>query len=488
MRMRELFRSYYPPSSAEISSIWEEGIFSLDANVLLNIYRYSPKTRARFFEILEKLGNRVWITHQAAYEYQENRLKVISDQANAYKAIHEHLDKVLGLAVIKFLKDNLDQFSRHSYIDVHEITAIVERGLKNTFTKAQKHLKQAQAEQADLISDDDLRERLTDLLGDRIGEGYESERLEELYVEGERRFTAKIPPGFKDEKKKDGSQKYGDFILWSQLLELAATKTKPLIFITDDAKEDWWLIHQGRTISPRRELIDEMYKSAGVSFLMYKSSGFMAHAKDFLQLSDERGIIEEAEQISLSNEIDQVAKTEIQSKQELATSRSSRRPTSLQEAFAVSPEMRLGSAIQDYLQRDDGLMSAINSTSLIDPNFTELGSKLRYGVIDSILKTQIPHLNEGIVGAMQGIDKLSNLELGGIASQLQKFENVGFWEVASRPRISAAIEQAAKLPNTGNQSGILGAIGQAARPSSDDERDDDPQADPEADDSVNHES
>lgn len=65
--------------------MWRECTFVLDANILLNLYRYRPEERDQFLAILSKLKERIWLPHQAAREYQRNRLKVIQDQHAAYE-------------------------------------------------------------------------------------------------------------------------------------------------------------------------------------------------------------------------------------------------------------------------------------------------------------------------------------------------------------------------------------------------------------------
>jgi hypothetical protein len=83
MNMRDLFPGYYQPTEQEFDELWKECIFSFDTNVLLNIYRYSPQTRERLFDILEKLQERIWVTHQVGYEFHKNRLTTISQQSSA---------------------------------------------------------------------------------------------------------------------------------------------------------------------------------------------------------------------------------------------------------------------------------------------------------------------------------------------------------------------------------------------------------------------
>lgn len=54
--MRELFPGYYRKTDAEIKKIWEEGVIVFDANVLLNLYRYSDATRKTLLELIHKFS------------------------------------------------------------------------------------------------------------------------------------------------------------------------------------------------------------------------------------------------------------------------------------------------------------------------------------------------------------------------------------------------------------------------------------------------
>lgn len=59
--MKKHFFEFYPLSEKEIDSIWSGGIISFDANVLINLYRYTEKTRDDFFKVMSFYKNRIWI-------------------------------------------------------------------------------------------------------------------------------------------------------------------------------------------------------------------------------------------------------------------------------------------------------------------------------------------------------------------------------------------------------------------------------------------
>ena len=128
-----------------------------------------------------------------------------------------------------------------------------------------------------------------------------SAQLDELALEGEKRYTNQQPPGYKDAKKDaDGDQyrRYGDLIVWKQLLDEAKTKNVPVVFITDDNKEDWWLVQSGRTIGPRTELRDEFFTFAGNNFWMYTVDRFIEEAGRARNANVSREVIEEIKQVS----------------------------------------------------------------------------------------------------------------------------------------------------------------------------------------------
>lgn len=78
--------------------------------------------------------------------------------------------------------------------------------------------------------------------------------------EGEKRYKNKIPPGFKDAKNKTGVRIYSDLIIWKETLRFAKKYKKNIIFVTDDAKVDWWEENDG-TRKFHSKLIDEFNKT-----------------------------------------------------------------------------------------------------------------------------------------------------------------------------------------------------------------------------------
>ncbi len=170
-------------------------------------------------------------------------------------------------------------------------------------------LETLRSEQPDVSSDDKLRNRLDTLLAGRVGRGFSKDELDRIYSEGKTRYERKFPPGFQDQSKAGTDskseiqthnglimrEKYGDLITWSQIIEEAnRCKSDGVLFVTDDKKKDWWWIHEGETIGPRVELVEEIRKKAGVSlFYMYNSDSFLTYAREYIGSKIEESSIDE---------------------------------------------------------------------------------------------------------------------------------------------------------------------------------------------------
>lgn len=145
----------------------------------------------------------------------------------------------------------------------------------------------------------------------KVSEPYSKTVLESIYEEGEKRYQKKFPPGYEDEKtKKDRTKEYddviykdkfGDLVVWKQIIDKAKEDQKTIVFVTDDVKEDWWEIQKGRTIGPRIELLNEFKKEANVDFYMYKTDSFMSYIKEFLQEQVNTDVIKEMEDLRENN-------------------------------------------------------------------------------------------------------------------------------------------------------------------------------------------
>ncbi len=280
-------------SEGEFEAFWKSCFFVIDTNVLLNLYRYSSAPRKTFIDLLKHIADRLWIPHQVAFEYHNNRIKVIVDQKKAYQELQERLNEVFNK-----IENHFKVYSKHPLIESGSIIQTLKKG----FDEIVSELQEQEKRHPNLLERDDLLEEITNIFEGKVGDSYPPEELTKIFSEGEIRYKAKTPPGFEDTPK-DGSAKYGDLIMWFQIIKFAKEKSKNIIFITDERKRDWWkTIESGKTFGPLPELRQEFYNKTGMTFYMYQADKFVEYADKYLQQKAKPEDIEEIRKIGQHEE------------------------------------------------------------------------------------------------------------------------------------------------------------------------------------------
>ena len=311
--MKNAFYGYYPPTSEEYECLWKEALIVLDTNILLNLYRLPTTARHELINVLDTLKDRLWIPHHVALEFQRRRLTVISAER---KSIEDALSAVSRLVDETKKKVDALQIDKRG-LGINSQPLISE--LDNAKEQLIAAITTAHNSQLDISASDPIRQRLDELFESRVGVGPQSqEELDLLVSDGEERFKEKSPPGFLDvEKDKNPNEatfifdrikyqrKFGDLILWRQLIQHAKTSNiKNILLITADRKEDWWWQEQGKTIGPHPELIREIQRESGVElFWMYSSTQFVEHANEYLTANVSEESVSEIEQVAMSSPI-----------------------------------------------------------------------------------------------------------------------------------------------------------------------------------------
>ena len=280
--MRSLFPGYFRPTEKGFASLWTDCIFAVDANVLLNLYRYSSDTRRELERTLTSLKDRLFLPNQAAREFLKNRLGVTVGQTEEYTR---------AVKTISELSDTLTNKKRHPFLPEGE--------LPNFTDHVAKLVEQLEGQKATLLSrlnNDEILEFVDGLFCERTGSPFDEAKLKAVAAEGETRYHQETPPGYKDGKK-DGSgdpyRKFGDLIVWKQIIAKGQETSQPVIFITDDKKEDWWLEQSGRTIGPRTELREEFIREVSQEFWMYSVDKFIEEAARISNVQISKAVIEE---------------------------------------------------------------------------------------------------------------------------------------------------------------------------------------------------
>lgn len=282
LNMKKSFKEYHQFTEEEFKHLWKNCLFIFDTNTLLNMYRYSRGTVETYFKVLNELKNKkqLWIPYQVGYEFYENRIDVIAEYEGSYDSI---------LSILEKAKSDIEaKYKDHPFLDLCDIKRKIEVGLSDV----DKQIKETKKTHPKWMEKDDVLDQINNLFEDSIGKNYEEEKIISIKKEGRDRYDKKIPPGFKDDKKPD-EKKFGDLILWYQIIDKAKESNKPIILVSGDVKEDWWLEKGGKRLMPLPQLKKEILEKTGMDFHIYTADRFLEYyTKELDTIIDKKTITE----------------------------------------------------------------------------------------------------------------------------------------------------------------------------------------------------
>jgi hypothetical protein len=257
---------------------------------------------------LREVEERLWLPHQVADELLTCRLDVIHQKRKAYEDLRQSLDKFRAE-----IKKQMEELHRDRLVEAEDSLEEVRQACAKLATR----LEEREDELPKLTSspdEDEVWQVVDEIFADKVGGPYPLDKKKKVFEQGRKRYEKRIPPGYKDEeknkKKEQGKERgnsneerqFGDLIVWFQILDKAEETGKPIVFVTDDRKDDWWWRPHGKTLGPRSELVEEIYRRAGVRIYMYSTEQFLGEARRFLkqEVSDE--VIDEVQELASSED------------------------------------------------------------------------------------------------------------------------------------------------------------------------------------------
>lgn len=289
------FKEYFNLSKSDVAELWSGATIVLDTNVILNIYRYSEITNRDFLKVLESYKERLWLPFQVGKEFHRRRITVIEQQIKS----HDDASKNTKMLEELFKNKKRNPFLSDDLLD----------RLTSVFEDVHQELKTDRQKYESRLSDDDLLTSIVKLFENKIGNPYADNDLEFHYKQAQDRYSNKTPPGYEDSSKSENI--YGDYIVWRQILDKAKDDKQNILFVTDDAKDDWWQIVLGKTLGPRIELKKEFHEETGMLFHMYNPFSFIKHATKNISISVSSNSLDEIKKLTPYPTTEDVSKKSI---------------------------------------------------------------------------------------------------------------------------------------------------------------------------------
>ena len=291
------FEAYRTPSDDDYRHVLTAGMLVPDANVLLNLYRFTAETQADLLSALGTAQERIWVPHQVMIEFWRNRESKLTE---AKKQTDESLQKLEELkaqavAALRTWENAvaLDSLRRKN------LEASLSTGFDEVTDEISKIIAADKDRQHRNTNDDPVVRQLESVLQGRVGAPMPPSVMEAAAKEGLRRVAEQIPPGYKDKRKGDDAA--GDYLVWKQVIDEAKLRKVDVLFITGDIKEDWWRRVDGQTIGPRPELVEEIKTEAGVRLFLLRPESFLIQARAGLRVNIRDESVQEVERLSTSS-------------------------------------------------------------------------------------------------------------------------------------------------------------------------------------------
>lgn len=288
------FMHYVVPPSEVVALAFSSGLIVLDANVLLDLYKFAADSRTELLSVIERFRDRIWIPHQVGEEFYRNRIKVMADIHAGYSVLLGHLRKMQP-KIIDEISGRINQLDNQVLLRGEKagllrlLDSVLSPMMEAVEALAAKH------KLGGSYADDPILKKLETLLHGRIGQPF-TEDLEAYLKEAERRIEANEPPGYKDSDKNSA---HGDYFAWAQTLNHAkSVKCAALLFVTSDKKEDWYREINGQLVSARPELALEARTMAGCHLVMMSAADFLRQSQEYAHVDVSDETIREAEDLT----------------------------------------------------------------------------------------------------------------------------------------------------------------------------------------------
>lgn len=281
--MRDTFFPFFKYDEETMNYIWENGVIVIDTNALLNTYKMHKDAREQFFNVLQyaNLNSKLWMPYQIGWELLRNRRKAIDESLEALKSAKEDIKKGVQKLKSTVTKSGL-KYHEEFLNEIEKDLETVKQNIENSF---EGYNEENSIKRSDFYKGKELKE--TDPIIDRIDTIFKGKYAEQInhtelishYTQGEFRFSLSMAPGYEDEVK-GNYRKFGDFIIWEEMIKKALRSQKPVIFVTEDHKKDWWQTDaKTEKKSPLPELLKEFKDRTNQFFYMYSYKDFVEQAK-----------------------------------------------------------------------------------------------------------------------------------------------------------------------------------------------------------------
>lgn len=295
---------------SDVYGIIDNLVIIPDTNILLYLYKCSFNASKNIVDLLNKMKDKVIIPNRVYEEYISHKDNEQAKIDKKYDTFTKDLEsQVDGLK--RKIGNSISESRKYEFPDCDVLETGINTWIdkmKNSITAYERSLSSEKQNKSIQITN---VEQIIQYWSNQQRIRQKPSIIETLeYIkEGEFRYRYKMPPGYMDEEKDKPSKgekdtfetrvrKYGDLFVWKEILSIGSnTEANKVLFITNDVKEDWWIL-QGEQdnkipVCMREELKQEYTATTGndkIEFLTL--SKFYELFSDYYKICDIKTTLE----------------------------------------------------------------------------------------------------------------------------------------------------------------------------------------------------
>lgn len=267
----------------------------LDTNIFLELYRQPANISLDIIQALKQIRDHLFIPRQVYDEYIKNYQAVCGSEKKKYQKVSKELSE----SIRKLQEDihtKMNEYRKHNYTDISKLQNDLNEKIANIqdiikiFEDGHQEEKKISM---DFLDHDKVKEFFDFLLKKgRVEDPLTYSEKLEIFKEGQTRFDLLLPPGYMDNQK-EGTDKYGDLLVWKSIIKIAKKTNSNVIFVCNDLKEDWWNKKGETPIDLREELLDEFKEQnpfLDIHFLTLDK--FFSYLSEELQIGNSKSALQ----------------------------------------------------------------------------------------------------------------------------------------------------------------------------------------------------
>jgi len=272
------FPGYRLPADSELEAALRTALVVVDANVLLNLYRYNESTRDDLLGVLRRLGDRLWVPNQVLREFWRNRLRVLANRGAGTQQALAALSKQQ-----RATSDTIQQWAKTVAIETADRDSLLDKvAALHASLEGEIRIHAPGASAAvGTLGEEPVLAQIEALLAGKVGTAPPQADWEAAVNAGNERVEHHQPPGYLDADKADSGLPEGaagDYLVWHQTMQEAEKRHLNVLVVTGDEKEDWWWRHRSEFLGPRIELVAELKARCGRQLYMLRPIDLLRRA------------------------------------------------------------------------------------------------------------------------------------------------------------------------------------------------------------------